>query len=1020
MLSSSSSLFDSLPTRPPTPPLKISEAIEDAISFLDDSNEVDRATSKSYSDDQRHDRASEPTPSSSQESTRTADAGKRVDFSPWPIYYNIAGLGLSSSPSAQLAKRSPLIKTAKPLKSILKLSDLPPPTPEDLDSKLSYFSPEVPGSFPKMLQSVVRQLASTSQLSRLDAYLALNGALKAYEDLPDVPTMVQKMDVFMQFLTRDMAWKDAEGRLDTNVINQALKLTCAILSRPRLSEALDDDFRAFLIERSIAVLEQAEMPKAIVKTHMHVLSQQRFNSLIMTPSRADKTITALQTIEDRCSGNSIIGMRLAIYLRLLERAPAVMLIRARDWLELIFHGMLSSVKDIRSRAIETCTQAGLVFGVQPHGCKALYELFEFEVEEGQSYCDYLCIRLIQMISEKENGAYVPQIWCAVIIFFRNRKKPLEKWLKFKSWISVMQKCLNSGDLSVRYQAFLAWNKLVFVTMPDSSTSKAMMSMLKSPLCSGMDKRGLDRYSKHVRWYALDSYYLLLHYAFRPGLTYEEYDSAWDTFLDPVASPMLKSGRTGHHTVCQILSGICTSSKGVWNVNAALESVPVKPEELPKLEPRWVRSRLGRILALLEPAIGKSMWSSPEANISLGSAWHSLMQSVADAGSQEVKTSNELKEAIALLIGLLRRVWNAYTVPPAGTVESVWLKRYVSVLNTTISTLGPGPFTEDILLTTREDSIEIAPTPSHRPSKHHGKPQSPLVLLLGQFYRPPKGSADDEVYENSATDLLQRMVSSRTDSAARLGLLSRSLHTLSEAPLSDTSYVLVARLWNPFARNAIDALQLEASILVGQESQNIGRGLRSALDVLSMGADLHADAASMIELYDTILAVARTKAGDAGPVIALMEPFAKRLIESGPSTSLETRMGLASHLLDNSLWPKTRQSLDHARKALSGVGLAPHKATVYDPFDHVHILVAELLTSAYHKANDLDVRAIQCYFDSVIKFLEGSPISLLAIAIRKVQSGLASWVEDTGSKTSTDGYLMDAVSLQALLNHSPFC
>ena len=89
-----------------------------------------------------------------------------------------------------------------------------------------------------MLRSVIPQLAGSSRSSRLDAYLALNGSLQHYEDVPDESAMLQQMGLFMQFLSRDIAWKDTRGILDAQVITQALKLTMAILFKPKLSQAL--------------------------------------------------------------------------------------------------------------------------------------------------------------------------------------------------------------------------------------------------------------------------------------------------------------------------------------------------------------------------------------------------------------------------------------------------------------------------------------------------------------------------------------------------------------------------------------------------------------------------------------------------------------------------------------------------------------------------------------------------------------------------------------------------------------
>ncbi|KAK3717390.1 hypothetical protein LTR37_005779 [Vermiconidia calcicola] len=1000
MLSSSSSVFDSLPTRPPTPPREITKAVDDAINFLDDSNEVDRLLSKSKSEDKPVDGASHITPSSSQDT----GVSRRVDFSPHPLYHKISRPGELSSPGARLLKRSPSSKDAKPLKSILKISNAPPPTPDDIDSRLSYFSPGVPGSFSKMLQSVIQQLASASRQSRLDAYLAFNGILKAYSEVPDEPAMVQKMDLLMQFLTRDMAWKDAKGNLDTPIITQALQLTMSIFSNQQLASGLDGDFKMYLVDRSITVIEQAEMPKQVAKLHMWLLAQQHFNASVMTAGKADRIISALQMVEDRFTGNSIVATRLVIYTRLLQQAPAVMLTRIRDWLEHVFHGMLSSIKDIRQRAIETCTRAGLDLGLQPHSSKALQEMFDTEVEAGQSYCEYLAVRLIQMMEDQEMGPYVPQIWSAVILFFRSKRKPLEKWPNFKAWILILQKCLNSSDITIRYQATLAWNKLVFAIMPDASTTKPMMSVLKVPICSGLEKRGNDKFSKQVRHYTLDSYYNLLHYGLRPGLSNEEYDTAWDLVVVPVLSQMVKGSGKGRYEACRVLQGLFTSSTNLWNANAALDAVAIKPEELPRLEPRWVRSRITRVLDLLEPVVQFGMQSSAGTSPGLDVAWQSLMQSIADAGAQEVKTTNDLKEAIACLVNVFRRLWSGCGSYLNRVDEDCSLKQYASLIETMLECLGPGAFAEEILATTNTDDIEVAPTPSHRPSKHHSVPMSPMTILLGQFCHPPGAVAVGQTWQRSVTKLLNQFVNSRTTITGKVELLNRSLCALTGRKATNADSLVMREIWRLVANTVLRILESEATPSNAQDSEGLGHAFRNALDILAAGLNLElsGDVANVLEtFYDACFNTARQRAGDGGAVLAVMEPFAKSLLAANSSVTLENRLRLGSHMLKRPVWPRNRQSVDQAKKQLWGVGLAPHKATVFDPFEHLYALVTDYLTEAYTKLEITDTSVLDYageFTASAVEFLSKAPVSLLATALRKVQHGFATWAQDTARKT----------------------
>ncbi|KAK4549441.1 hypothetical protein LTR36_006438 [Oleoguttula mirabilis] len=1020
MLSSSSSVFDTLPTRPPTPPRDITKAVDDAISYLDDSNEIERTLKGSRGAGASTETSTQPSPPSSQgEVSASANAAKRVDFTPRPTFHQIARAGQLSSPSAQLRKRMPSRRDAKPLKSILKRSTLPPPlTPDDLDIRISYFSPKEPGSLARMLQSVLQQLAGQCLKSRLDAYLALNGALREYEGVPDPPAMAAKMSLLMQFITRDVAWKTASGALDVNLVTQALKLTAAILYNTKLSAALDDDFREFLIDRSIAMMEHTDIAKAIIKNHMFLLAQQRFHPRIMTAGRAERMINTLQSIEDKCSGNGAAATRLVIYQKLLEQRPAVMLSRMRDWLEPVLHGMLSSIKEVRIRAIETCTQAGLALGTHPLATKALLDIFNHEVEEAQSYCDYLGLRLMQMIAEKEVGAYVPQIWSAVILFFRNKRYSLEKWTKFKTWLMIIQKCLNSSDLTIRYQGHLAWNKLVFTVTPDSSLGRNMFQMLKVPPKMGMDKRGSDAHSKQVRQYALDSYYILLHYGLRPGLSHEELDSAWDVYVEPILAGMIKANGKPRYLACGVVHGLCTSSTGLWNISAANEATAIKPEELPKLEPRWVRSRLARILKLIEPILLSAMWMASENTAAVDATWHALMQSVAEAGGQEVKTSNELKEAIALLVNLFGRLWAEYNQPPAGAIHGLFTQRYNALLSTAVQCIGPGPFAEDILTKTKGDAIQAALTPSHRSSKHHSVPRSPLVLLFGLFYETPADDGGHDAMMEIPTALLRLLVSARPSLATRMELLQRSAQTWTSSYAGQAENAIAASLWACVACCATGLLEAPHSSANEHDSQSLGLELRNATCIFAQGMRHIATSAISLEtallLFDAMFTIAKAEAGTGGTVLAVIEPSAKAVLEAGAALCYDATLRLTTAIIRAARWPRSRQELDQSRRKLWGVGLAPHKSTTFDPFDHLYQLVNDAMTRSYNSFDGSGAERSHDLLDlfcSIMSFLEACPVSLLAAALRKVQPGFIVWVQDAARKTAASNTSREQVSLR---------
>ncbi len=1024
MLSTQGSKFLSMTEQPPTPPRDISKAVDDALTFLDDGNEVDNLTTATIPTTATIRKLSNaslgPTPSSSLDTANIASGSRRVDFSPHPRYHSIAAVGQVSSPSAQLLKRSPSSRDAKPRKSILKQSHAPPPTPDDLETNLSYFSPTIPGSFNKMLQSALQQLAGPSRSSRLDSYQALNGSLRVYENPPELSTLQQKIGPLMQFLARDLAWKDMDGKLDQPMIHQAQHLTYAILARPSLSGALDDDFRAFLVDRSIAVLEQQDMPKQIFKQHVHLMATQRFTSSVMTSGRADRLVTALRTIEDRCKSQGVLTSRLMAYSRLLEQAPGVMLKRIPDWLDHVFHGMLSSIIEMRQRAIETCSKGGMCLGTQPQAAMALEDLFRKDDEEGENYMLWLSIRLTEMIKSAEHGEYVPQIWAAVVLFYRSKRRPLDKWPKLKAcWLSIIQQCFNSGELAVRQHATLAWNKLVFATMPDATTSKHFMSILQVPISTILGKRGSDKITKQIKGPILDCYYNLLHYSLRPSLSSEEYDTAWDIQVEPILATMIKTGSKGRDEVCRILHGLLSPNAGTWNVNAALNTEPIKPEELPRLEPRWVRSRLAKLLSVVEPIVVADMRTREISYAPVDRVWALLMESTAHAGLQEVKTTSELKEAIALAVNMLRRIWQQPAISAGGSDSQSWVKQYTSLVAAMPEQLGPTPFVEEILARTDSNSVEVAPTPSNRPSKHHSAPTSPMVILLGQFCQPPKSMETSGAYWDCAETLIQRFVVSKPTLSAKLELLNRSIHSWTEDYQTDLETPPTNNLWLVVADVAAEVLRCGVEPVTGLDSQGLGLSLRNGVSILVRGLRMKSIPevyCSLTGLHDALWDAAKRGAGDGGIVLAVVEPLAKVMLDDNVCTTMEMRVWLATQILRNPVWPKTRIAMEQGRKALWGVGLPPHKASLFDPFDNVYSLISDIMIRTYDLFDGSAESVLDAsneFVTAVINFLHEAPVSLLPTALRKVQDGFSMWVADTARKTSSDQTIATQVSAHSL-------
>ncbi|KAF2716827.1 hypothetical protein K431DRAFT_350026 [Polychaeton citri CBS 116435] len=1008
-MSPSQSKLDHLPARPPTPPRDIGNIVTEAIEFLDDSNEVENALAGTVRwKENQYDITD--TPHSTPASDRTKKDSsplKKVGFSLSPTYAPAP----SSSGSLQLqrplkARNTNDRRPTRPLKSILKPQNQPiPPTPEELEAGLSYFSPDKPSTFEKMLQSTIYSLAGTSRSCRLDAYLNINAALKAHEGVPDKDELEKQMARLQQFLARDISWKDEDGKLDANIVQQALKLAATLLHDQILSKALDDDFKSHLLDRSITVLESLDLPKIVVKHHAYLLGWQMFPAQLMSANRADRTISAFQTIEQRCSGNSVLDSRLTTYQRLLDRQPNVMLARMRDWIKPVVKGMFHPLQSIRERAIETCVKASLQLGEQPSASKVVLEYFESKgVDDKRKEFDEIVSKLNDMLSHKENTESVPQIWAALTLFLRSKRRSLDSWARVQAWLRLIQRCLNSTDLAVKREANRAWNQFVFVVMPDSSSSPKLMEMLSLPITVGLQKKRSDKNAKYLQAFALNSLYNLVHYAFRPGLSYAELDFAWDTYIGAILpKSIINSGAKGQQVACRILQGLFSPSAGAWDAHAAFHKDEVKPQSLPRIDPKWLRSRLAKVLVTVEPLIATTMWSEPNVVSLVNHMWLVLTQAVADAGSQEVRISTEMKEALAAIMGTMMRIWKAAQRRPAeldshSNDQSDWIRQFGTLFRVAVTNIGSSNFREEILARSHHDEVKAAPTPSHRSSKHHYPLESPVMFVTTLFLNRPVSIPPCTTYFAEYSAVLKDCVDIdfMVTGLQLLVKLQSAFGTDSETRQLCTADA--PRIWSAFAGQAVKLLLSDLEKQAGCETNHLGQAYRNVVSILEAGLHLMPTEAALlpdiIQLFQALLASAKYRSGYSGVLLAVLEPVSKCLSQLLSAPSTWTYLELTTNILSGVGWPQRDQSIQQGQEVLWGISMPASKAaSAQNPYEHLYTLIRVTLLNSRRNWKGGMGEQMADFLSALSLMLKSCPCQLILNTIDQLQDGLVAWLND---------------------------
>ena len=974
----------SLSTRPPTPPKERNKQPIDALSpngyfakathhFLIDTPNESPSSSAEYF------------PGSSGKGT------KRVEFLPFLQFHNPSDFESKHTGRENDVRRLPPSRDCKSAKSILKDTYRSSPIAElpSLDSS----------NIPMMLESAILHLKSTSRSSRLDAYAALLSWISAHDDVSDAEALSNSIPNLVEFIRRDMtATADAKGTEDTQLTAQSLKLLIFLLCTPELAAGLSDDFQTLILERSIASLETADLPKILTTHYMQILVKQQFNGKVMTAERANRLMTALKGLTDRHKGNSVISLRLRIYQRFLMQAKSTMIARAEHWIDHLVSGMLSTTRDIRALALAFGMDAAVALGYTSTVSQACFDLFSRKSPEGQTVVEFLATRLNDMLKSKDDGIHVPQIWGVVTLLLRNRKHKLERWPHLRPWLMVLQRCFNSSEPHVKQYALAAWNRFVFAINLSSSTNPQMIKMLRQPVVSQLSRKGSDKNSKQTKHIAQSSYCNLLYYSFRPSASYSQIDLYWDHYVDTIVPESFSATKRDTDRACEILAVLLYNEQPrPWDENRAYNAGFVKSDELPSIEPKWVRSRAGRVLDVFRKLIRLlSQQPSNSQSSPLIQAWQSFTKALGEASKQEIKVSVETMTAIAHILNMIKMIWDevyAQEPQPSSAALSVVAGQFRFLSEGAIANIGMIPFNDQRLLQTSHDRFEAAETPSSRSARKSGTLSSPITHLLRLLV---SGIRDEDVedYRPIMVQLLEAATSYSSSRRSQLAVLRNLTALILDG--NGTHSRAQDSLWELIANAAEAALEKPRQNDRQSDSpQYAGSEFRDATKVLEIGVHhcSHDTTSTWQRLYNATCKALRQEIGDGGVIIMCTEPLSKAI-------HLQTSKEFNNHLLacsasvaHNVTWSQSQHGLDKARQLLWGTSAVVHKSAVQDTYENFYVLVQQQLGQAY-----------QCFSkvhtNTVIDFLRGCETLLTSFSepprsnmLKMIQDGLSFWIAD---------------------------
>lgn len=991
------SKFEALSVRPPTPPKDVEESDKDAdetLQFLADPfgdkpvlAKLPLPTKALLSTPLQSPSSDIDIPSS------LASARKRVNFelTTCPSRHTKA-VAQSWTPTRSSPLRPlPHLRDLKPLKSILKPCDAastPPPADHGAP-------PDRARTFAEMLESIVKQLAQGERSSRLDAYHALQRTMQAYERIPDEQTLKNKMSLLTQFLRRDMQAASPTGTgPDSQLISQALKLLLALFRTPDLTTVINDDFCAFVVERSIQVATDVSMPKLVVNTHLAVLMQQNFRPRTMTTVRVEKILDALDTIHERISGFSVQAYRLRIYRKMIQQRPEVMTKHTERWFKHTIKALLSVQKDINQSALDTALSAAKTIGHDRHVTKSVLSVLNRARNNGETFAKLIAQEMEKML-DGDNAPVVPQIWSAITSLLRDGMQT-SMFTALGDWLKVFEKCIRSEKDAVKIPTNVAFCFLVYAVNLSPTTSDSWTKMLHDILRQQLQCRA----KKPEREAATSAYITLLYYALRPTASYEQLDRYWREYVTTFWTPLVHLSSSSYAVVaCRIVSALLDGSRKPWNEQRVLEirsQYMVQRTELPLMDPKWVRKSLPSVLNLVETLLDATPWATNEneEDQPVKTMWLAVLKSLVEASSKEVMASSETKDAMAHIVNLLRRVWDRHTAQLAlpQQKEDSWADKFCYLIETVIQKLGAFQFADKCLTRNGEDDFEVASTPSFR-SRQNGPRISPLLYFVDLLINQSEGKLPDDVRLRAMKLIMEPCFHAQNTRQSKLELLRDCSATVD----SSLRAIVALNFWAQIAALLKSSFQEQVPDSNERVSRQLGKEYEVVVEVLGLGSTYLLNRPRGQEALVSFIDTVRCEAGDGALVLTVIEKVSEYVLKRVADDEKASCLPYASILLRNLPANMSRRVLDQARQKLWPSSPGPGRNADFDPYNHLYGAVVSAGSAAYHDLSSEDVESTKDFVAALGDSIHNCTTSLLAVYLRKTQDIIRLWVEDPEKK-----------------------
>lgn len=985
-----------LPTRPPTPPKELSS--DPALPTT---------TGKA---------SAVLTPDSL--SSRSPVRGikrKRVNFILTPTSGNASSpFSLPQIPSSNsYATSSPKqpSREGKPGRSILKvtnngrLSNITLNS-DDLGVTLNFSSPLTWKSDKlKMLDEIFTQLASSDKSARLDAYQSLAAAMKKYNDMPKFEEFIRRVPALFDFIRRDLELRKGDDHRDGQLSHEALKL--ATLLAWRDPATLSDSAKEVLLDQCIEVLVDTTASKLLTNNCLFLLSCQSFNKNLNQP-RVVKILKALSKIDERVSGSQVKSLRVDTYRKFVSQCPKAMTGNVGLWLVPLMEGMLSDRNDVATKALSCGREAATKLGSELEVSKAMEQLLKTTIpvrtsekacdkEQNNSstpkiYAEHLVSRLQRIAKDKSRSELVPQIWSVVILFLQRRRSVLTKAPTKEHLFRLLQFCLNKVPITTKTRAIIAWRDLIYTLRAEMHQDRATLDLLSLVFAGAFQRNDGEKARNEVE----TTYCTFLYFAIWPKASTETITWVWNKRI----TSLLKMDNPKSHVrpefALRVIGALLGTQQQVgWDAEKALSGPPLQPEDLPRIEPKWVVANIDSILDVLENHIKAA---GSETDASVYTVWDAFNRCIVETRSHEIRPSSVTMTALASMLSFaLKYASEMDSSRPVTDQKSRPLACLSRLLFGTFSTFGLIPCNEKVLSVDEHNVVhanESAKSTDGTDGTHSGIDIA-LVMLLSSCLTPCEPPS---AFGDLLGLIIDRKLAAGTNCSKRLQILAE----LSESSLCDGPHVpgnqahrhcLRTTHWEQISKRLLETLKNYSSSDASPDSQSRGADFTHIVTILINGVD-HAASLKMswFQAWDLLLTEAKASLDESAHLAianAIFEPLAKGLLERMASAERHVRseagVDIVCRVLRSVEWPETTDTQQQAQRALWGSMSANTRLDARDPYSSVYDLFLLALDTDLARSSSSRVdRAVTVFVDSC-------PAPFFWNMLQNVAPGLGRWL-----------------------------